>query len=325
MIVRRTATIFCANVICLIAMLARTSGEHQSRPDSAPKSAVSSEPARLSDSSLQRIGDDLVQSGARESRFTVSRESHRDGIAKSNKASTNKASSLIGMEVCNQQNEKLGDIKDVIVDLPSGRIGYIVLSRGGFLGMGERLFAIPPSAFQISADHQRLVINADKQKLLNAPAFAKANWPDPKSDEFEAYWASDREAVGGASEDFSVGSASAGNERANDRADSEWNSNPTKSRIRSRSVGDRASSDDHIFRGRIMALNPEARTMTVEGENGSRDFTVNDKPMLNLKSSRNPHLIDFKVGYSVVVGFHEEGKGNCVAQSVTRTNAAEIR
>ena len=77
----------------------------------------------------------------------------------------NKASDLIGMDVRNQQNEKLGDIKDLVVDLPSGKISYAVLSVGGFLGIGDKLIAVPPSAFSVAPTQDTLVLNADKAKI----------------------------------------------------------------------------------------------------------------------------------------------------------------
>jgi hypothetical protein len=64
--------------------------------------------------------------------------------------------------------------------------------------------------------------------------------------------------------------------------------------------------------------------MTVEGEGGSRTFTFTAQPTLVIKSNRYPHLIDFKVGYPVAVGYHEEG-GKCVAHSVIRRDAPEVR
>lgn len=92
----------------------------------------------------------------------------------------NKASSLIGMEVINPQHQQLGEIKDLVVDMPSGKISYAVLSVGGFLGIGEKLIAVPPSAFSPAPAGQegKLVLNADKSKIEAAPGFPKTNWPD---------------------------------------------------------------------------------------------------------------------------------------------------
>lgn len=87
------------------------------------------------------------------------------------------ASSFEGEDVVNANGENLGDIKDIMLDVESGRIAYAVLSVGGVMGMGEKLFAIPWSAFKIDADNKQLILNVDKDKLSNAPGFDKDNWP----------------------------------------------------------------------------------------------------------------------------------------------------
>jgi len=90
----------------------------------------------------------------------------------------NKASKLLGMDVKNQQNEEIGEIKDFVVDFQAGKISYIVLAHGGTLGIGEKLLAVPPAAFRTGAEQQDfLVLNANKQKLEQAKGFDKENWP----------------------------------------------------------------------------------------------------------------------------------------------------
>ena len=66
----------------------------------------------------------------------------------------------------------------LMIDLPSGRIAYAVLSFGGFLGMGEKLFAVPWNALTVDEDQKQIVLNADKEQLKNAPGFDKDDWPD---------------------------------------------------------------------------------------------------------------------------------------------------
>ena len=91
---------------------------------------------------------------------------------------------IIGTKVVNPQNEDLGKIEDLIVD-SSGRISYAVLSFGGFLGLGDKDFAIPFNAFAFDAANNRAVLNIDKSLLKNAPGFkydkASTTWvPDKK-------------------------------------------------------------------------------------------------------------------------------------------------
>jgi len=86
--------------------------------------------------------------------------------------------SLVGHDVYNLQGDDLGDIKDIMLDLSSGRVAYVVLSFGGIFGMGEKLFAVPWNALSLDAKEKRFTLNADKEKLKNAPGFDKGNWPD---------------------------------------------------------------------------------------------------------------------------------------------------
>jgi sporulation protein YlmC with PRC-barrel domain len=87
------------------------------------------------------------------------------------------ATTIIGDKVINPQGEHLGEIKELMIDLDLGRVAYAVLSFGGVLGMGEKLFAIPFQALQLRPDRHEFVLNVDKEKLKNAPGFDKNNWP----------------------------------------------------------------------------------------------------------------------------------------------------
>ena len=88
------------------------------------------------------------------------------------------ASTIKGDDVVNAQGEDLGNIDDLMIDLERGRVAYAVLSFGGFLGMGDKLFAIPWEAMTVDQDNKRLVLNVDKELLKKAPGFDKNNWPD---------------------------------------------------------------------------------------------------------------------------------------------------
>jgi PRC-barrel domain len=85
---------------------------------------------------------------------------------------------VIGSNVVNAQNEDLGKIEDLVLDAGAGRIAYAVLSFGGFLGMGDKYFAIPWNAFHFNLPEKRAVLNVDKKLLENAPGFDKDNWPN---------------------------------------------------------------------------------------------------------------------------------------------------
>ncbi len=88
------------------------------------------------------------------------------------------ASSLIGDDVRNSDGEDLGHIEDIMLDLQTGRVAYAVLSFGGFLGMGDKLFAVPWHSLKLVEEEKAFVLEVDKDTLRNAPGFDKNNWPD---------------------------------------------------------------------------------------------------------------------------------------------------
>lgn len=87
------------------------------------------------------------------------------------------ADTLEGNEVINHVGEKLGDIRHIMLDVPGGQIAYAVLSFGGFLGMGDKLFAVPWSALTLDADRKCFVLNVNQEQLEAAPGFDKDHWP----------------------------------------------------------------------------------------------------------------------------------------------------
>jgi sporulation protein YlmC with PRC-barrel domain len=102
------------------------------------------------------------------------------------------ASTLIGEKVINGQEEKLGDVKDIMIDLIDGKIHYVVVELGGFLGIGEKYFAIPFDMLEISTKEHAFILDQDKETLKNAPGFDKDHWPDTNAHyaEFGEYWGS---------------------------------------------------------------------------------------------------------------------------------------
>lgn len=101
------------------------------------------------------------------------------------------ASSIIGDKVCNRQDEKLGDIKDIMIDLSDGKIEYLVIEFGGFLGIGEKYFAVPFRLFEVDADKEMFIIDLKRDDLERAPGFDKDHWPETNSHELQesyTYW-----------------------------------------------------------------------------------------------------------------------------------------
>jgi len=88
------------------------------------------------------------------------------------------ASTLEGDSVKNSAGENLGKVDEIMVDIQSGRVAYAVVSFGGILRMGNKLFAVPWSALRVDEDDKCFILDVDKQTLETAPGFDKDNWPD---------------------------------------------------------------------------------------------------------------------------------------------------
>jgi sporulation protein YlmC with PRC-barrel domain len=88
------------------------------------------------------------------------------------------ADTLIGDSVVNGNEEDLGDIKEIMLDMNTGQVAYAVLAFGGFLGMGEKLFAVPWQALHLDTVNKRFVLSVDKDRLKTAPGFNPDAWPD---------------------------------------------------------------------------------------------------------------------------------------------------
>jgi sporulation protein YlmC with PRC-barrel domain len=88
------------------------------------------------------------------------------------------ASTINGDAVHNPQGEDLGHIKDLMIDVATGRVAYAVLSFGGFLGLGDKLFAVPFQALELDARNECFKLDIDKERLKHAHGFDKDNWPD---------------------------------------------------------------------------------------------------------------------------------------------------
>lgn len=87
------------------------------------------------------------------------------------------ASSIIGDSVKNSKGEDLGKIEELMIDTTNGVVTYAVVSFGGFLGMGDKLFAIPLQQMSLNTEKKCLILDVPKEKLENAPGFDKDKWP----------------------------------------------------------------------------------------------------------------------------------------------------
>lgn len=88
-----------------------------------------------------------------------------------------RASNLEGTQVVNAKGEEIGDIKDIVIDLNSGKVHAAVLGFGGILGIGEEHFAFPINELKPGKQANQVVMNIDKQKLENREGFSQSQWP----------------------------------------------------------------------------------------------------------------------------------------------------
>ena len=87
------------------------------------------------------------------------------------------ANTLRGNDVYNNEGEDLGDIKEFMIDMATGKVAYAVLSDGGVLGLGDKLFAVPWPALKLDTVNKRFTLDVAKEAMTDAPGFDKDHWP----------------------------------------------------------------------------------------------------------------------------------------------------
>ena len=95
------------------------------------------------------------------------------------------ATSIIGDKVVNNTNDQMGQIHDIMLDIRSGNIEYYVIEFGGFLGIGEKFFAIPFHLLTIDPDEKVFRFNEKREVLEKAPGFDKNHWPETNEHQME--------------------------------------------------------------------------------------------------------------------------------------------
>ena len=94
-----------------------------------------------------------------------------------------RASKLIGMRIENSAGENVGQINDLVVDARSGRVSYLAVTYGGFLGIGNKMFAVPFAAFKVKPNPDKrstavLVLDVTQKQLEGSVGFDEEHWPD---------------------------------------------------------------------------------------------------------------------------------------------------
>ena len=100
---------------------------------------------------------------------------------------SHRVSKIIGSEVRNKSGDKIGDVRDLVVD-DKGTIKLAIVSTGGFLGVGDRLHAVPWDVLALGPkdDH---ILDIDKAHLQAAPGFTSRTWPNLGDD----HWLADNQ------------------------------------------------------------------------------------------------------------------------------------
>lgn len=102
------------------------------------------------------------------------------------------ATSIIGDKVENTSGEDLGKIDNIMINIHTGRIEYVVLEYGAFLGLGGKLFAIPFHELRLAPGRRVFILNRDEDYLKNSPGFNKDHWPDTNDHSYygdvDSYW-----------------------------------------------------------------------------------------------------------------------------------------
>ena len=94
------------------------------------------------------------------------------------------STSILNTPVVNTTGDSLGTVQDLMVDPTTSRVQYAVLDFGGFLGIGDKLFAVPLEVFAIDRDNEQFVLDVAKDTLESAPGFDKNDWPSTANDTF---------------------------------------------------------------------------------------------------------------------------------------------
>jgi hyperosmotically inducible periplasmic protein len=121
-----------------------------------------------------------------------------------------RASKLIGADLVNSSKESIGEIKDVVFDLESGKVLGVIVSTGGFLGVDDTLSALPVSALAYDAESKSFTTSLTKVQVGKVPQFKSTEWPDLSSASLGTKLRGIRDSIGG---DVSAPDNTAKNER----------------------------------------------------------------------------------------------------------------
>jgi sporulation protein YlmC with PRC-barrel domain len=89
-----------------------------------------------------------------------------------------RASQVMGVNVKNDADETIGEVKDLVLDMKSGEVLAVIISSGGFLGISDTLSAVPMSTLVYNSTAKAFKTRLTKEQLGKAPQFKTDAWPD---------------------------------------------------------------------------------------------------------------------------------------------------
>jgi hypothetical protein len=94
-----------------------------------------------------------------------------------------RTSEIVGLSVKDVADKDAGKIEDLMMDA-RGHVAYAIVSFGGLLGMGDKLYAVPWDAMVVDREHKTAYLDVSKETLERAPSFTKDKWPEPSDREW---------------------------------------------------------------------------------------------------------------------------------------------
>ena len=205
----------------------------------------------------------------------------------------NRAHNLIGMEIRNRNDEKLGEIKDLVIDLQSGKVAYATIASGGFIGVGEKLVAVPLTALSASEHSDKyLILDATKGEFMDAPGIAQTNWPDYRNPNYNESPFFRPKAHGNAA------TTETGKSKLYTDAQHRDKSVTVESNVR--------DNGTHTTMGRIQSVN--GNKVIIENAGRTETYSMNS----SIRAS------DYKNGDRVTIKYHTDANGKMVIDDLTR-------
>ncbi|MCM2369676.1 PRC-barrel domain-containing protein [Aporhodopirellula aestuarii] len=148
------------------------------------------------------IGPVIAQEPTTDERYEANKPAIQNNAGKldsKTRGATIRVSQLMGLNIQNSQGESVGEINDIVLDARTGKVRYAAVTYGGFLGVGNKMFAVPFEAFKVQVDPDEvgdddidsddyvMVLDVTQQQLEGQQGFDEENWPDMA----DRQWAAD--------------------------------------------------------------------------------------------------------------------------------------